>query len=332
MSDTITVLRCARGLRLAKLKRGGALIDYDSTRTFDAWTANVSNLQELNNLIERLIENRRLCVVRGELVAGASAKGIRRLVHRDPETDDAPTLRDVPRQWLALDIEGVERPSGLDLADLTACARFALSHLPNAFRSVACVVQATAGHGIKPDLRLRLWFWLSRPTHGAELSRWLRGSPADPSVFRAAQIIYTARPIFEECEDHLSVRLARLDGAAVVQVPSVANLAPPAPAPQRPVPSSESPGASKYAWTALRNAVARVVAAPVDSRHVTCLSQARSLARLVGPGLINGRDIQSAMGEALFQAGKTREEGEAIAIWALAHPSIASLPKIKSIG
>ena len=69
--------------------------------------------------------------------------------------------------------------------------------LPEEFWTADCIVQATAGHGIKPGMRLRLWFWLSRPLGRGELDRWFANSPVDRSVFRTVQAIYTAAPVFE---------------------------------------------------------------------------------------------------------------------------------------
>jgi hypothetical protein len=77
----------------------------------------------------------------------------------------------------------------------------------------------------------------------------------------------------------------------------------------------------------LRNAVAAVASANVDERHPTCLRVSRSLARLVNAGLLSSTEVKDAMADALLHAGKTREEGEALAAWALAHPSSAALPE-----
>jgi len=327
MTDNITILRCAPSLRLAKTIRPDGIEDYGNARTFDGCTYAIRNEDEVEFLLTRLIKNPRCGVVRAELVNAPRATGIRRLVHPDPETGDEPTLRDVPRRWLAIDAEGIEPPPGLDLTDLPACARAALQRLPAPFRGADCIVQATAGHGLKPDLRLRLWFWLSRPMKGGELKRWLKGAPADPSVFGPAQVIFTAAPVFENCTDHLPNRMVRLPGAAAVQVPSEWELAPPRVSEPRALPKPSEEGASRYAWAALRNAAARVAGAAINNRHPTCLHQTRSLARLVDAGLLTASDVKEAMAEALYQAGKTREEGSAIAAWGLAHPSTGELPE-----
>ena len=327
MSDSITVLRCARGLRLAKLITPTGAIDYDRTRTFDGWTIPVDSLDAIEDIVRRLIDKPRLCVVRGALARGDQASRIRRLAYLDAKTGAEPTLQETPHKWLALDVEGVQQPTDIPPHDLEACARFAMQRLPVAFRRASCIVQATAGHGRKPDIRLRLWFWLSRHTTGAELKRWLTGSPADPSVFRPAQVIYTAAPVFQDCDDHLPRRIGSVRGSDTpVQVPAPLALAPAARREAKPLPGVDRAGASSYAWAALRNAKARVAGAAINNRHPTCVQESRGLARLVEAGLLNRSQVIRAMGEALEEAGKTRDEGEAIAEWGLSHPSAAQLP------
>jgi hypothetical protein len=320
-TDSVTVLRCARQLRQSKIIRPNEIIDYSTAKTFDGFTATVGNLDDLGKLIARLMESPRLCVVRGELVAGRRAEGIRRLVHQDPETGEPPTLRDAPRRWLALDVEGVERPADVAAGDIEACARVALTRLPWGLQSAACVAQATAGHGIKPGIRLRLWYWLDRPTWGAELKRWLNGTPCDPAVFSAGQVIYTAAPVFEGCEDHLPHRITCLNGARMVAVPSPAALAPapPSPEPERTTLEPGTDKASRYGRKALERALAAISTAPVNSRHDTARREASGLAKLVGRGLLHRDDLVRGVGIALQRAGKTRQEGEAVAVWALSH-------------
>ena len=87
--------------------------------------------------------------------------------------------------------------------------------LPPTFTGAACIVQATASHGIKPGARLRLWFWCDRSLSGAECKRWLGKVPVDHSVFGAAQPIYTAAPVFADgAAEHLPCRLLALPGRA----------------------------------------------------------------------------------------------------------------------
>ena len=185
--DALTVLH-APGRRLAKLLHpDGRAEGYDRTRIVDAYTVPIADLAGIQVLLQRLRHRPDCCVVRGELVNGDVAVGIRRLLHADKETGEAPTIRDVPRRWLALDMEGVTLPPGLLPSDLAGCAAVALATLPTELRGAACIVQASASHGMKPDLRLHLWWWLDRPMWGHEL-----GLVEDQGVFSATAFVVQA--------------------------------------------------------------------------------------------------------------------------------------------
>jgi hypothetical protein len=324
--DNLTVIR-ARGRRLAKLIRAdGSVEGYDDAKHFDLFAIPVSDLEAVHRLLNRLLHRPDCAIVRGTIADPRRVSHVRRLLHPDPQTGDAATLRAVPRMWLAADVEGLERPVGTPAADLLACAAAAVVRLPGPFRGARCIVQASASHGIRPDLRLRLWFWLSRPATGEELKRWLRGAPADPSVFSPAQIIYTAAPVFERgAADPLPQRTAVREGFAVVEVPSAEALNPP-PRPPAPLPQPSDRRANRYAWTALRNATSRILQANVGQRHAAALAEARQLARFVQAGLLSECEVSEAVSGAGAAAGKPPEEISSVITWAFAHPSDKPLP------
>ena len=253
---------------------------------------------------------------------------MRRLAFPDKKTGDQPTLREAPHLWLALDFDGVARPEGVPADDLTLCASEAIRRLPGAFHEARCIVQASAGHGIKPGCRLRLWYWLDRAVTGAEAKRWLRGSPVDPSIFRTVQPIYTAAPVFAAgAVDHLPNRMVVTDGAAAVPVPAPEALAPPPPRPPAPMPGPGAAGSGGYAFAALANAGHRVHRAGVGQRHETILREARGLARFVNAGLLTMRDIRIVLRDAGVSTGKPEDEIESIVTWAIEHPSGGKLPE-----
>ena len=327
MTETITVLH-APGRRLAKLVHSDGHADaYDQSKTMNAYTMPLADLATLLALLHRVLRNPECCAIRGEVLAGERAYRIRRLLHPDTETGDLPTLQDVPRRWLALDMEGVALPPDVPAADLAGCARIALATLPPIFHDAACIVQASASHGFRPDLRLRLWVWLSRPAWGHELKRWLRDTPADPSVFGAAQPIFTAAPVFVPgMADPLPTRLLSLPGHDLVPVPPPEMLAPPT---RRPAPAIRlhPMPLARYARAVLESAAGRIITA--GKRHPVIVSEARNLARFVRAGWIAEGYVRAVLTRAAEHAGKTdlREIARCID-WGLNHPSDAPLPEV----
>lgn len=243
MTETLTIIR-ATGRRLAKLiPLEGEPQGYDLARTLDLIPHPVADLAALQLLLLQMLPRHDCAIVRAEPIDRTHR--VRRLLYDDPDTGDVATLREAPRRWLAIDLDSLPAPDGLDLTNLAACGDVAVRSLPTAFHDAAYLVQATASHTIKPGLRLRLWFWLERPMLGAELKRWLSSAPVDTCVFAPAQPIYTAAPVFVGKPDPLPVRLAMREGEPWVCPPSAGALAPPPPRPLRPL-EVYSKSAGKY--------------------------------------------------------------------------------------
>lgn len=228
MSDSITIVH-ARGRRLAKTVRAdGEIEGYDSAKTVDLFEAEIADLEALEAVLCRFEHRRDCCVVRGGIADPSRVKGVRRLLYPDSETGDEPTLREMPRQWLALDFDTLPLPAGIKPEDLIGCGRVAIESLPLEFLRVRTIVQATASHGLKPGARLRLWYWLDRPVCGDELKYWLRAAPVDPKIFGAAQAIYTSAPLFLPGSfDPLPTRISVIPGDLAVAAPTPDRLKPP---------------------------------------------------------------------------------------------------------
>ena len=304
MTDSITVVR-SRGPRLAKLVHPGGVVDsYDACRTVDLFDVSVDGLGALEEALRELQSRWDCAVVRGGIVDPARTSGVRRLLHADSDTGEPPTLVDVPRQWLPLDIDGLPVPPGFDLSDLLACGRVACAALPAAFHDVTLLVQATGSHAVVPGLHLRLWGWLSRPITNAEAKAWLKGAPVDHSVFNAAQLIYTAAPLFaagmaDPLPERIAVRFGRND---VVPVPDAAGLAPK----RRSRPPPPPPGhvrASAYASNVLAQIATRILGAPVGTRHTTIVIGSRRLAELEAAGLLGPDESEQLLIKAAKGAG-----------------------------
>ncbi len=327
--ETLTILQCAEGLRLCKLvRKDGKISDYDSAKYFSAAEVSVHDLTSLGQRLRAIQNKPRCCVVRGSLVNGPRVERMRRLAYAERSTGDPATLDDVARRWLALDMDDVPLPDGVNPSDVAECAQLAIAVLPGVFHGARCLAQATAGHGIKPGIRLRLWFWLNRPLTAQELTKWLKSTPVDVAVFRAAQPIYTAAPVFENPDqDPVPNRIVELTGCEHVAAPAESALLPNAAIPVKAVPLPSDTHAQRYAARAMVNAAIRVSSAPVNSRHKTCVQQARSLGRLVEAGLLTGRQVCELLAGALEQSGKDKAEGRRAALWGIDHASTSALPR-----
>jgi len=298
MAD-ITICR-ARGRRLAKLIRPGAIVAYDNARLFDLHSRPVADLADLHRLLLILADRPDCAVVRGAIADPGRVRAVRRLLHADPATGDPPSLAEVPRQWLAIDCDNVPLAEGTDPRDLGDCARQAIALLPADFHDAGAIVAATAGHGFKPGARLRLWYWLARPLTGAECKRWMAAAPVDPSIFGAATLIYTASPIFADgAADPLPHRMVTLPGRPVVTPPSAAALAPP---PPRPTPT---------AWYSTRGGEVRRLAAlirhvattPEGERHRALYWAACRVGEMAAAGNVSPTSAADALVQAAMAAG-----------------------------
>lgn len=295
--DSITILR-SRQSRLAKhVLPDGRVCSYSAGRLFDLVPQPVGGLGELEALLNVLISRPDCAVIRGEPIDPARCDNVRRLQYPDRETGDQPTVRDVPRQWLALDMDAVDRPDSVPASDLEACGRLALSLLPSAFGEAACIVQATGGHGFKPGARLRLWYWLARPVTGTEAKRWLSGVPLDASVFGAVQPIYTAGPILSAgVADPCPSRFVRLPGLEALPVP---DLPPPAPT----APRSATPLQTDAATGLLARVLFQLRTASEGQRHYRLRAAAFTLGGLLDAGGIQKREAADALLDAVRAAG-----------------------------
>lgn len=317
----ITVLH-AHGRRLAKLVRAdGQIRDYDGARIFDATEASVRDLDHLAEILRELLPLRDRCIVRGGLLHGSPAHGIRRLANPNPATGDEPTLYDKPRLWVAIDLDGLPLPPGIAAADLAACARHAIGALPPEFRGRACIAVATASHGIKRGCRLRLWFWLRGAATRQVLQHWFMDRPhVDLAAFRPAQPCYTAAPLFDPgIRDPMPVRLVVLPGAAAGIEAMVPVRPLPPPPPPRPAPAPPPPAvggrAEKHRDAALTAIAGRLRHVGEGNRHAALTAEACALFRLVDSGHITdgyARDFIHDAARALNGNGTRRITGEEV--------------------
>ena len=214
-TDNLTVLRTYGPALTKRVRRNGSLVPYDSAKHFGVREVPAGSLDDLVAALDRLSRDPHCAVIRGGPVEGLDR---RRVLRR--KASFAPA----PRRWLAADVDGVDEPAGLTFAaEPEAAAEYVRDHLmPAAFEGAACWWQATSSAGIKPGIRLRLWFWCDRPVADDEAKRWLADAPVDPSLYGPVALHYVAAPIVEPgARDPMARRQGVLDGDDVVAVPDL---------------------------------------------------------------------------------------------------------------
>lgn len=187
----------------------------------------VATVRELHEALEELGEMPDVCVIRAEPIEPDDDTPRRRLIIADKRTGDAATLRPVARDWVLIDFDSVPSPAGLDFTKEPArAAQHVRGLLPACFQESACVWRASSSAGLKPGIRVHLWFLLSTPVDTEQLTAWLSGFPVDAAVFRANQPHFTAHPRFVDRADPMSARLGVLDGGDRVIVPELQTIQP----------------------------------------------------------------------------------------------------------
>jgi hypothetical protein len=221
-----SVLTCQKPLLATKtICANGKEVPFDKPKFFYYRYCEIELLEDFAKVVlEWLSDKSRMFIIGGQLLPGLNPKQrhYRRILSRRgaPATIECP-----PRRWIPLDLDGVEVPNGYGAPDKLAEAAYFIrdNMLPSYFRGVRCVAVATASTGrIGPNLaRLRLFFVLTRPADNDALYYWAEGLSIarpdlrlDPTVLRAMQPIYTARPIFRGMTDPVPAwgRVTILDG------------------------------------------------------------------------------------------------------------------------
>jgi hypothetical protein len=223
-SDTLPVIRSARGALAKRVAADGRLVGFDAGRWFTGPRAlPVAGFDDLADALDDVSRNPREAVVRGRSRQETAGRPFRRTSDR-ARHGDAATFEPAPRRWIALDIDGVDEPAGVTFAaEPEAGVEYLRDHLlPEAFEGAACWWQATASAGIKPGIRARLWFWLDRPVADHEAKHWLKGAPVDRALFTPVALHYTAPPLRADgaCEP-VARRQGRLSGLEPVEVPDL---------------------------------------------------------------------------------------------------------------
>ena len=165
-------------------------------------------------------------VVRGKPIDGIDRNNAPRRLR--PRGDQPATLLPQARYWLALDMDSVPCPTGIDLLfEPDRVVEYVVELLPEEFHGVSVFWAFTSGHGIKPGIRIRLFYWLDRALEDWELKIWLAPLIAtklvDGALYSPAQPIYTAAPVFVGMHDPVPYRCGTWSGYSdAVTPPAIA--------------------------------------------------------------------------------------------------------------
>jgi hypothetical protein len=281
--------------------------NYDHAATFSARSVRIRDLHHLADVQRYLQAQPWCCVVRAAVKPGIDHRTMARRVLNKRARDGAvleATMTDVPREWVAFDIDNVPAPEGWHQPHrVVDVARDVVERMfPAAFHGAGFVVVASASAGIRAGAKMRLWFLLDRPLHGHEIKRAMVGAPIDECTLRPVQIIYTAAPGFIGMPDPVPERVhfAWLDRDVVaLEVP---------PEPVKPVrqiqPAAPSRSPRCHDELIPLAALARIVArADEGQRHKKLHGCAWRAGDLIHAGQVTAREIFYALGEAAKNAG-----------------------------
>lgn len=209
---TITAIRPADGGRAAKtIAADGAIISGANVTWWHRAVFPAGSLAEIYATL-REVQVAGAAIVRGDYAADDPVR-----VKRSKAV-----LADIPKAWLALDIDGAPLPPGTSwITDGPAAAADAIAaRLPDCFQDVGYVWLLTASHGLELEgkrwtgayhegaMRLRLVFVLDRPVGAAEARALLELARAavpeiDLATAQPSQLVYVARPLCHDNTDPL---------------------------------------------------------------------------------------------------------------------------------
>lgn len=177
----------------------------------------VSNLQDLANVLERLLDEPSRYVIRGQIKPDMP-KVVRRKVNEPGAAFDP-----VARPYLMLDIDKAPCPDFFDARNRPEeIVRFIQDKLPEPFRDVSCYYKFSSSQDVYPaekgkkTISIHLWYYCDRAVSDEEWKRYFQSmsSPVDKMLFSAVQPHYTARPIFDNMLDPLPQRSGIISGAS----------------------------------------------------------------------------------------------------------------------
>jgi len=262
--------------------------DYDRVKTVVGEERALRDLVDLYDLLAELQDQPNKCIIRGRPVA----PGVQ--VRRTYREESEPGFLAQDLDWLCVDIDGHE----LGDVDMYQPFKWIATYEPAPMRGAGCVLQWSSSMGVKPGLRVHLWYMLDRAVADRSVKSWIKGLGAyDTGLYQPVQPHYTAAPRFDGVEDPLRWRLWMRQGPRVVLPKQVCDMAAWAKREQlrtererlaAKVRTSQVAWAAKeagrYERAALRRACEAITGSLEGQRHDTIRKEAWSMWRFVEAG------------------------------------------------
>lgn len=231
--ETVTILKCrsanTKANKTFEALQDGTIrkISFSAGKHFNYEVQEMSNLDDLHNLLLQLSKEPTKFIIRGKPKPDAKTT-VRRKIH-PPDAAFDPE----PRYWVVLDIDKLKCPEHMNPAkNPNEVVRWALEALPPPFRKARCIhkfsssqnVPSEVGEEPDPNVSLHLGFWCNRKVSDAEWKRYFKAnsSPVDTSLFSAVHIHYIADPEFIGFDDPLPQRIGIFENEIdVLEVPPI---------------------------------------------------------------------------------------------------------------
>jgi hypothetical protein len=201
VSETITLLTCEPGRRLAKRYTPESVKPdaYDGGDLYQAASVEIADLADLFELLEGISEDASVCVVRGAIHPDVSeGEWVRRLSQargpNHPEGECEAAFLASAHRWLAVDVD--ESATPFDVTRVRESLDAFRETLPPELRTAAMIWQCSAQAHIAPNVRGRAWFWLTHEADDRALRRWADFHGFDHSLYTPVAPHYTAAPVF----------------------------------------------------------------------------------------------------------------------------------------
>ncbi len=212
--DTLTFLSspAAPGSKIWTPGPDGKPVCADYSQPVGPFTVQRAPVSSLPSLLGMLT----LCpfdafLIRGKPIGDAQSIPYRRTKAHgsEPPTLEAEAHRVIPVDWDGKD--------AAPMRDLEAAARAVRAQLPSPYAQAECIAQATSSAGVKPGMRVRLWFYADRLVSDLEAKATFDGvGCVDLGIYQPHQPVYVATPRFQGMPDPLSARWLLLEGEPLV--------------------------------------------------------------------------------------------------------------------